>query len=313
MSNLTVNQHHVWQYHLQAWSNKKDQVWCLQQGKPSPYLSHTRNVASERFFYEFQELSEADEAYLEWVISRSNDEGLRKVNRGWVETLQTTFRLRKTLTDLPLSNETRQNCERELVKIERTLGEDYHGDMETRGKPMLDALRLGDSSFYQENAQKPLTFIQFLSHQYFRTAKIRNGVLAIPLEFSHCPERTWPIESFIYATSMGSGLYARRKEYDIVILNNSSNTHFITGDQPIINLLGLSDDEVEFFYPLTPTRAMIFTASKERFPLIQKDVGSIEVEGYNFQVYQASGTQIYGNNQDYLATFKGMPRGSLTA
>lgn len=167
MSHMTVNQHHVWQYHLKAWANKKDQVWCLQQGKLAPFPAHTSKIASERFFYEVLELSEADEQYLNWVINRSNDENLRKLNRGWVDALQTPFKLRKKLATLPLSEEGKAEVDRELIKIEKTLGEDYHGSMEQRGKPMLDCLREGEASFHRNDEQKQMTFIQFLCYKFF--------------------------------------------------------------------------------------------------------------------------------------------------
>ena len=57
---------------------------------------------------------------------------------------------------------------------------------------------------------------------------------------------------------------------------------------------------------------MILSASKERYPSSQKDAGLIEVEGYNFQMYQKSDTQLYGSDKDYLATFEGLPKGDLS-
>lgn len=312
MSHVTVNQHHVWQYHLKAWANQKDQVWCLQKGKHAPFPAHTKNVASERFFYEVLELSEADEQYLNWVINRSNDENLRRINRGWIDTLQTPFKLRKSLTTLPLSEEGRAEVERELFKIEKTLGEDLHGDMEQRGKPLLNSLREGKEIFLRNDDEMRMTFINFLCFQYFRTSKIRNGYYAIPLELPHNREATWPIEAFIYATNLATSLYTQCRKYNIVIVDNCSGKPFITGDQPVINLLGLDDSEVELFYPLTPRRAMIFTARRDRFPTNQKDAGLLEVEGYNFQMFQKSDTQIYGSDQDYLATFLKLPNGNLS-
>lgn len=312
MSNLTANQHHVWQYHLKAWANKKDQVWCLQKGKPAPFISHTRNVGSERFFYEFQELSESDEQYLEYIINQSKDESLRKLNRGWVDSLQTPFTLRRMLANFPLSDESKAQVEKLLDETGKTLGEQYHGTMEDQGKPMLDSLRAGDSSFYRNDDQQQMTFIQFISYQYFRTAKIRNGYRAIPLDLPHNRDRTWPVEAFIYATNLGTSLYAQRHEYEIVMIDNRTDRPFITGDQPVINLLGLSNPEVELFYPLTPRRAMILSASRERYPSGQKGAGLLEVEGYNFQMYQKSDTQLYGSDKDYLATFAGLPKGDLS-
>ena len=95
-----------------------------------------------------------------------------------------------------------------------------------------------------------------------------------------------------------TSLYAQRHECEIVMIDNRIERPFITGDQPVINLLGLSDPEVELFYPLTPRRSMILSASRERYPSSQKDAGLVEVEGCNFQMYQKSDTQVYDSDKD---------------
>lgn len=313
MSTLKINQHHVWEYHLKAWANEKDQIWCLQQGKTEPYLSNARNLASERFFYEFQELTEADERALEWVINQSKDEELRKLNRGWVDTLQISFKLRKKLVNWPLTETGRAEVEQQLVHMDKTMGEEFHFGMEERGKPSVNALRLGDSSFYLENDEQTIHFIQFVSLQYFRTAKMRDAIFAIPLDLPHSVERTWPIEVFIYATNLGVSIYAQRKKYSIVILDNKSSRPFITGDQPVINMLGEKDEHLKLFYPLTPFRGFLFTANEERSSPKRRDVGLLEVENYNFHIYQKSGKQIFGNDKNYLASFLGLPKGGLSA
>jgi hypothetical protein len=137
-------------------------------------------------------------------------------------------------------------------------------------------------------------------------------MMAIPLDLPHDIARTWPIETFIYATNLGTSLYTDRRKYRIVILDNKSQTPFITGDQPVINLLTKDHQDIEFYYPLTPSRAFIFTASEDRFPLNQRNVGMLEVENYNYQIYQRSGKQIYGNDGSYLATFITLPKGNLS-
>lgn len=312
MSTLKTNQHHVWQYHLKAWADNKDQVWCLQIGKTEPYPSNPRNLASERFFYEFKELTEADERAIQWVIDQSKDERLREVNRGWVDTLQMSFKLRKTIANLPITQQGRLEVERQLQLMDKTVGEDFHTGMEDRGKPSIDALRQGDTSFYLANDEQTIHFIQFICLQYFRTARLRNAVLAIPLDLPHSLEHTWPIETFIYATNLGSSPYAERKRYSIVVLNNHTETPFISGDQPVINMLGVKDSEVRLYYPLTPKIAILFLANEDGSLHLQRNVGPLEVEAYNFSIYQRSGKQIFGNDKGYLASFLDLPKGDLS-
>ena len=52
---------------------------------------------------------------------------------------------------------------------------------------------------------------------------MRNAATRIPLSVPWNPHRTWPIESFIYATNIGAGLFAERKRYGISFLKNDSS------------------------------------------------------------------------------------------
>lgn len=307
MSDLTTNQHYVWQYYLRAWRAPK-KLWCKRIDKPEPFDTTPRNVGAERFFYEFHELTPEDLAYLETVILQSNDEGLRKLNRGWIESFQITFAIRKRLSGAEIDPEHRKELEAKLREVEKTMGESFHGATETRAIPILDALRRGDVSFYADE-KASMTFIDYISHQYFRTAKLRNAMRAIPNPLPHDMSRTWPVEAFIYATNLASSFVRQRREYRIVLLRNKSDVPFITGDQPVINLREVDVEEVDLYYPLQPDLAMIFTADWTRYSSDGADVGRIAVESYNHRIYSKSDSEIYGNDPAYLALLAKLPKG----
>ncbi|HYE28769.1 MAG TPA: DUF4238 domain-containing protein [Allosphingosinicella sp.] len=153
-----------------------------------------------------------------------------------------------------------------------------------------------------------MTFLDYISHQYFRTAKLRNAMLAIPNPLPHDMSRTWPVEAFIYATNLASSFMRQRREYRIVLLRNKSEVPFITGDQPVINLRGVDVEEVDLYYPLSPDLAMIFTADRTRYSGDDADLGRIAVESYNHRIYAKSGSQIYGNDPVYLASLARLPK-----
>jgi len=306
MSDLTANQHYVWQHYLRAWGAPR-KIWCKRADQPEPFQTTPRNVGAQRFFYEFHELTPDDLAYLHQVISKSNDAKLRDLNRGWIDSFQMTFSIRDRLKSFEIEPALREELETTLREIERTLGERFHGATEDRGLPLIDALRLGDTSFYAEEAGW-MGFIDYITHQYFRTAKLRNAMLAIENPLPHDMRRTWPIEAFIYATNLASSLVRQRRDYRIVLLRNLSAIPFITGDQPVINLLGIEVEELDIYYPLQPDLAMIFTSSKARYPLDRVDVGQISVESYNHRIYGKSDTQIYGNDPTYLKALTQLPK-----
>nr|WP_198148547.1 DUF4238 domain-containing protein [Sphingomonas sp. Y57] len=308
MSKLTANQHYVWQYHLRAWATPK-KLWCKRHDQPEPFSTTPRNVASERYFYEFQELLPVDLAYIEQLIDRSGDTGLREANRGWVTFFQRTFVIRRALADRTIAVPLKAQLETELRNIERMLGETYHQGIEGRTVPLLDALRRQDASFHDDEGQCA-TFIQFLTLQYFRTAKLRNDMLAIANPLPHDMARTWPIEAFIYATNVGASLYRQRRSYRLLFLPNETDIPFITGDQPIINLIGIETEELDFYYPLSPKLAMIYTATPERYPGAGRPTSRFQVEHYNFRMFARSDAQIYGNDPAYLKAVAALPKSS---
>lgn len=108
------------------------------------------------------------------------------------------------------------------------------------------------------------------------------------------------MECHIYATNVSVGLFIERKAYKIVFLKNNSSVPIITGDQPVINILGSGGNDVEFYYPLSPDIAMILTKDNEKFPTESRAVSLLEVERYNYAIYDGSEDQIYSNSEAYL-------------
>jgi hypothetical protein len=86
-----------------------------------------------------------------------------------------------------------------------------------------------------------------------------------------------------------------------VFLSNTTAKPFITGDQPIINLLDPRvTDDIEFYYPLSPTLAMIFSKDREKFPTPSRNATELEIEHYNHSIYERSEDQLYASDEAYL-------------
>ena len=306
MSNITANQHYVWQYYLRAWAAPQ-QIWCKRIDQPDPFRTTPRNVASSRFFYEFYELTPADLDYLEGIIIKSNDKRLQETNRKWVEIFQTTFIIRKVLGGQTIASEYHDQLKTMLREIEKTMGEMFHGDIEKHAIPIINSLRNRDVSFYSDE-QASINFVNYLSHQYFRTANLRNKMNAIHNPLAHDVKRTWPIEAFIYATNLAASFARQRIMYRIVLLRNNSDVSFITGDQPVINLCGPDDEEVDLYYPLKPDLAMIVTAKRSTYKKDEIDIGRLEVQHYNYKIFVKSDTQIFGNDPSHLKAVAQRPK-----
>ena len=309
MSDITVNQHYVWQHYLRAWTKRK-KLWCKRVGSPEPFNTNPRNIGSERFFYEFQALSADDIAYLNELISRATSLRQRELNQGWIKSAQLSFDLRRKLNSINIKYQQREELEKELRKIEKTLGETLHGVTEELAIPILANLVEEDATFYQ-SVESRNNFINFISHQYFRTARMRNIITAIQNPLPHNIARTWPIEAFIYATNLAASLVGEGRQRRIVFLRNTSPVPFITGDQPVINLLGVNEEEVDLYNPLKPGLAIVFTANQLSFPSDHNNIGRFEVESYNHRIYAMSDSQIYGDNPAYLKAIAKLPKENL--
>lgn len=306
MSSLTKNQHYVWQYYLRAWE-KQGKIWCKRTGQPEPFSTSSRNIGAQRFFYQFFELTPEDINYLDYLISLSNNHKLQELNQGWIEHFQKSFEIRRRLKNTEIDSNLREQLNEKLLDIEKTIGEHYHCTIEKTAFPLINMLKQQDTTFYEDVSSRN-DFINYISHQYFRTARMKNAKLAIPNPLPYDTRRTWPIEAFIYATNLASSIVAEGRKYHFVFLRNKSNLSFITGDQPIINLAGHKGEKVDFYYPLTPDLAIIFTADKIQYPDICADVGVLDIESYNYQVYNTSDNQIYGNDPIYLKVLSELPK-----
>jgi hypothetical protein len=116
----------------------------------------------------------------------------------------------------------------------------------------------------------------YATHQFFRTPKLREIVSQLDNPIPGLDlNRTWLIESHIFATNLGARIYVER--YKFTFLNNQTSVPFITGDQPVINLNTHEDKELKLYYPLTPSVALIFAKDKAASCKTVRQPSSIEV------------------------------------
>jgi hypothetical protein len=214
---------------------------------------------------------------------------------------QLCFDLRDRLSDVELPQEDRAAVEERLHWAERNLGERYHTGVENNCQDILGALRNQDAAFY-EDEKRNVDFLYFIALQYFRTARMRKGLISVPSPFpGHDPLRTADILNHIHATNLGAGMCAERKQYEIVFLRNETAIPFITGDQPIVNLNDPRKTiDLALYYPLGPQLAMILAKASASSSDRVRSAGLLEVERYNYAIYSTAFDQVYSNDEAYL-------------
>lgn len=309
MSSLKKRQHYVWQYYLRPWA-ANGTIWCKSVRKVEPFRPSLENIGVERYFYEVHELTQEDLLYLQNIILKVKRPQLKELNQGWIDIFQKAHKVLGTLNTVAIDPMNRAEIEKEVRKINRTIVEAFHTETENRAVPILDALRQENNDFFNV-VEGRNTFLYYISHQYFRTARMRNSIEAIRHNMPDDHQRTWPIEAFIYATNVAASLIGQGDKYRIKFLQNESEVPFITGDQPVINMLGHKDEQVEFYYPLKPDLAILLTSDKPGASSDRKNISKILVEYYNHGIFRKSASQIYGNDQAYLKDIANLPKSGV--
>ena len=180
LSTVTKRQHYVWQHYLKPWT-KNGKIYCYRQSEKQRdkriFITGTKAIASETYFYRSDRLSEVDLKYVNSIIDEATSEELRELHRGTVNMFQLTFTLRDRLAELPISDAGREVLERQLEEIDKTLGERFHSYVESSMVGTLYQLQNCDCAFFKD-PEKASVFINFLAHQCFRTPRLRNVACA---------------------------------------------------------------------------------------------------------------------------------------
>jgi Protein of unknown function (DUF4238) len=306
------NQHYVWRHYLDAWA--AEGTFCSYFQKNKKLLpTQPKAVASQTYFYETRQLTDADKKFLDEVISKATDERLRDLNRNYVTLTQLSFDLRAQLRDESLRPDVRGGLEERLRWVERNFVERYHAGIENQCQDILDWLRSENAAFYRDEARCG-HFLYFLCLQYFRTARMREGIGRVASSVpGHDQCRTAAILNHIYATNVAAVLFLERKAYRIVFLKNATSIPFVAGDQPVVNMLDpRATDDLELYYPLSPRLSLVLTKDVVAFPGSTRIVTDLEAERYNYAIYSTSEDQIYSNDASYLGSLVSMPKDVLT-
>ena len=214
----------------------------------------------ERDFYKLQKLTRADLSILQkLLIETTGSPYLRELHKTLIEQFAYIAEANERLKVHPNASGT----DREMVrKLTIEAEEKLHCGVEESAKPILEALRNKDGNvIYSDDTATP--FFNFISHQFFRTKRMRDAIVEagegiLPAENI---QRIRNLLGYCYATNIGGSLYGDRHGWEIIFLDCPAGSEFITGGQPVVNVLGNKDgrppEELAFYYPLSPNLAMI--------------------------------------------------------
>jgi hypothetical protein len=295
----TKNQHYVFQAYLRAWA-ENDLIYCLRDGKV--FHPNLAGVACERFFYRLQELTPKELELVENFFREHPSESLKTAQRDFMFLYFFPTRLKKQLGDA-----VHPELLAALDKLIAEGEEDYHQRVEDDLLIFLRQMLTGSTDFYTDDEQAA-RFLNALCIQFMRTKQVREAAVnQIGTNFKSCDvRRMMGVLCPLMAMAVGQSLYVDRKKFKLVLLDNDTDTPFITADQPIINLqathTGKPPEELELFYPLSPRKAMLLLeSSSKRSEFL---LGAASVNNYNMMMVKNSHQQVFSNSKGYLNSIK---------
>ena len=211
------------------------------------------NLMAERDFYKLSRMTKADVVFLEAYI-QTTGEPLRESHRNLVAYFAHIANAIDLIQNIE-STSTDEKRYAQTVGIE--LEERLQGQIEQDALPILEALRQKRGEFVKVD-KSAAAFFRFLAHQYFRTKHLREALRDELAHFSpnHDFSQLTNIICHISAENVGASLFRDRNEFDIAFFDDIDEVGFITGDQPVVNLMGTGDGrettELALYYPLSP-------------------------------------------------------------
>ena len=263
-------QHYVWRHYLTGWQQGNGLLNCLRDGRV--FSTNPTNVMAERDFYRLDNFKRSDLVFMEeWI--RTNESHLRGMHRRLFGRLAYIAAANELIQrDPTTSPEEKAGVQAFVIETEEKL----HGVTEREAVRFLSELR-GKRADFLSDDENAIIFFHFLGHQYFRTKRIRNAI-GKALSKSQPDQdygRLKNVLCYCFATNLGASLFVDRSGFDVVFLTNSTDLSFLTGDQPVVNLMGSTNDiapkEMALYYPVSPSLSLLLAPREYKLARIFHD------------------------------------------
>jgi len=310
MSNVKKRQHYVWRQYLRAWTTDEN-IWTYFKELSKIEKPGLMGVAQERYFYKLSDFTDEEESFLKNFIEiLSPTQELKEFNLEFLSIFTITNNLKKKLNatkNLFLD----QAITEEIRTLEINIMEDAHCKIEELGARLISYRSLDElKTIYQEDYIYDA--VLFLCIQYFRTKNLKNMGLKKFRGTKHeqIMEKSWNIISHALGTVYTKSI-SLNPDLKFIFLENETSNHFLTGDQPVFNILNdkLNEKgevaELELYYPLTPNHALHIhfrTTQIEQF--INQKADKDLVDYLNKKVFQNSDFYVFADTKEQLEKLK---------
>lgn len=303
---VVKRQHYVWRHYLRPWA-EKESIWTYFIEQDTIRKTGLMGVAQERYFYKLLDFSNEEEKFLKNFIDKTSPNVVKPLNFDFLNLFTSTSKIKKQLVKTINPIIDKEKYTEEIRKLEINLMEIAHGKMENLGQKLIACRSLVDLKAIEKD---DYTFdaVMFLCFQYFRTKGMKKSALKAfeGDKFEELAKKTWNIISYTMATTLARSI-SLDKNLKFIFIENNTDNYFITGDQPVFNILNDKVNEngevidLELYYPLTPQHALtIHFRTNQTAKFVNEIADNDRIEYLNKRVVENSDFFVFANSKEQL-------------
>ncbi|WP_199545406.1 DUF4238 domain-containing protein [Paraburkholderia kururiensis] len=266
-------------------------VLCQADG--AQFATNSVNVAVDRDFYALGVWTPGDSQYARLLIEGIQSEASRA----------SALRFLRQMELPPKFEGLSAEIDEDISIFRSNAIEDQHAAIERAFEPLLERMLRGDVSFYPDGAEC-IPFVHYLSVQNLRTKGVKERLNELNTK-AGLPDisRIWSFLALVFAQTTSAGLYVERRRRKLVLIRNTTNWPFVTGDQPVANLLAVNEgapDKLAVYYPIAPRLALVLNEVDDDLPLRTETLTESQVRGLNAKIARGCHAQMFGDSRDAL-------------
>ena len=306
---VTRRQHYVWRHYLAKWKNANNLVWCLRNGRI--FQTNPINIMVERDFYRLHLLTKTDIFILQKVMVEQTSPHLRELHKDLLRKFTAIAQINEWLKSHPRATDAEKAYASKLV-IEAE--EMLHAGAEADFIPIMDSILAKDTKLLCSD-EKSMYLFYFISMQYFRTKNMRNKIERVNKEILPAANihRLTNLICHFAAINVGGSLYCDRRDFEIIYLECSKDTKFITGDQPVVNVFANNDgtppDKLVFYYPVSPCLGMLLAEKEMQLGELPTTFGTTELNELNDLIAWNADSTLVASSRAQLERYQSRTNG----
>lgn len=302
MENLKKKQHYVWRNYLKPWLDSSDGIQCYFKDLQKIVNTGLMALAQEKYFYKLECFTKDELVFLRSYIDSFGNSKLHELFIDFYSLVDSFSDLKDPSVDTNIFSS-------DIKEVEINSLENIHCVIENLGNSVINIRNLSQLKNVVNN--ELYDALAFMCTQYFRTKKTKDKIIT---SFNGSSYEVFSKKACDILCIINAFVLAKNISFDPAtrfrLLENNTSTPFITGDQPIFNILDENPDsdqevkELELYYPITPQLAIdIFFNASEKEKCSKKNLCESDVEKYNLKVIANSFKYVFSNNKDLLLKY----------